>query len=652
MTGGTDNTIIQWDAETGQQTRQFNGHNDAIRTIAFSDDGKTMATADAGGTIFVWDFEAGSAGNGFGPTESGLDIMALSADGKWIASGARDGEVVLWESDGSRVGRFGQHDDPLTTLAFSRDAKLLASADTGKEVWLWDTIKREDIFELTGHNDGIVGVAFEGHHGRLLSASEDGIVRVWDTASGNWLAQIISTKSGWAVIDADGRFDGSIDAVREIAWSGSDGDIDLDRLSDRFYQTGLLPYMLDPNAPQLAAAEPVKEEQAAPAPKAVAVPVQQTVRSLPPPSVVELKESLGDAPKVKLLSPKNGESVEGESIEVTLQVIDEGSGVDEIRLFHNGRVVTDSGNRAATLTDRSGNKRLIHNFEVLLANGENHFSAVAFSSKRVESEAAQATITLQGAPKKPSLRVLAVGINEYKNPALNLNYGVPDAKGILKAFEKGGEGMFEKVTLDGVFDQNATKAAILSAIHNLRDSDPDDVVVVYMAGHGELTAAGEWYFLPYDVIYPEREEQITALGLSSTELNTEISKIGGRKVMLLIDSCKSGGAVNAFRGFEERKAIRQLARSTGIHIVAATAQDQFAVELSRLSHGLFTYAVLEALAGGADGGRKDGFVSVREMLAYIEDRMPELSMKERSSPQYPVINSRGMDFPVSVALTN
>lgn len=664
MTGGTDNTVIQWDTATGQQTRNFNGHSGAIKAIAFSEDGKTMATADIGGTIYVWDFEAGSAGNGFGPTESGLDAMALSADGKWLASGDKNGEVVLWERDGDRVGRFGRHDDPLTTLAFSRDAKFLASADTGKEVWLWDTIKRDDIFELTGHNDGIVGVAFEGRHGRLLSASEDGIVRAWDTASGNWLAKIISTKSGWAVIDADGRFDGSIDAVRDIAWTGNDGDIDLDRLSDRFYQTGLLPYMLDPNAPRLAATAPAKEEPAtkpeepkstpdpAPAPKAVAVPVQQTVRNLPPPSVAELKESLEDAPKIKLLSPKHGETLEGESVEVTVQVTDEGSGVDEIRLFHNGRVVTDSGNRAATLTDRSGNKRLIHNFEVLLASGENYFSAVAFSSKRVESESAKATVTLQGAPKKPSLRVLAVGINNYKNPALNLNYGVPDAKGILKAFEKGGEGMFETVTLAGVFDQDATKDSILSAIHELRDSDPNDVVVVYLAGHGELTSAGEWYFLPYDLIYPEREEQITKLGLSSTELNSEISKIGGRKVMLLIDSCKSGGAVSAFRGFEERKAIRQLARSTGVHIVAATAQDQFAVELSRLSHGLFTYTVLEALAGAADGGRKDGFVSVREMLAYVEDRMPELSMKERSSPQYPVINSRGMDFPVSVALTN
>ncbi|MBL4721693.1 MAG: hypothetical protein JKY20_11255, partial [Alphaproteobacteria bacterium] len=127
----------------------------------------------------------------------------------------------------------------------------------------------------------------------------------------------------------------------------------------------------------------------------------------------------------------------------------------------------------------------------------------------------------------------------------------------------------------------------------------------------------------HEVVYPEREEQLKSLGLASSAIQAEISKVGGRKVILLIDSCKSGGALVAFRGFEERKALRQLARSSGMHIVAAAAQDQFAGEVARLNHGVFTYVVLEALAGKADGSPKDGVVSVREMLSYVENRMPE-----------------------------
>lgn len=655
LTGESDGTIIQWDLATGREHRRFIGHDAEIRAIALSANGETMATADADGAIYVWNFEDGTAGERFGPEDEGLTSLAITADGKWIASGASDGEVVLWDDDGDRIGRFGSHDGPVVTLAFSPDGKILASADSDAEIQLWDVDDRDDIVVLEGHRDSIVGVTFEAQHGRLLSASEDGIVRVWDQASGEALARIISTKSGWAVIGSNGRFDGSLDAVRDIAWTGEDGEVDLDRLSDRFYQTGLLSYILDPKAPKLALATDVREEEEeakdAPAPRARAVAVPQ-IRKLPPPSPTVLIASLGDAPKIKMLSPRDGDTVEGESIEVTVQVIDEGSGVDEIRLFHNGRIVNSRGNRAATLTDRSGAKRLIHNFVVLLASGDNYFSAVAFSTTRVESKPAKVKVALRGLPKKPSLNVLAIGINTYKNASLNLNYGVPDAKGILKAFDRGGAAMFETVNLTGVYDEQATKEGILAALRNLRASDPNDVVVVYLAGHGELLEDGEWYFLPYDVVYPEKPEQVRRLGISSSELNAEIAKIGGRKVMLLIDSCKSGGALSKFRGFEERKAMRQLARATGVHIVAATAQDQYAVELNKLGHGLFTYAVLEALAGNADGGRKDGFVSVREMLAYIEDRMPELSMRERSSPQYPVIDSRGMDFPLAVAQIN
>lgn len=652
LTGESDGTIIQWDLASGRQVRRFSDHDGEIRAIVLSADGKTMATADSDGAIYVWDFEDGTAGERFGPEEEGLSALAITADGKWIASGASDGEVVLWDNAGDRIGRFGGHDGPVVTLAFSPDGKILASADNDTEIQLWDVEDRDDTIELEGHRDAVVGVAFEAH-GRLLSASEDGIVRVWDPATGAALARIVSTTSGWAVIGGNGRFDGSLDAVRGIAWTGDDGDIDLDRLSDRFYQTGLLTYLLDPKAPKLAAAPDagtqVDDAKAAPIPRAIAAP---RVRALPPPSPEVLIESLGDAPSIKLLSPRDGDTVEGETIEVTVQVIDEGSGVDEIRLFHNGRIVKDRGNRAATLTDRSGAKRLIHNFEVLLAPGDNYFTAVAFSTTRVESKPAKARVSLRGLPKKPSLHVLAIGINQYKNASLNLNYGVPDAKGMLDAFGKGGQSMFDTVNLIGVYDKDATKENILAAIQNLRNSDPNDVVVVYLAGHGELLDNGEWYFLPYDVVYPERPEQVKRLGISSSELNAGIAEIGGRKVMLLIDSCKSGGALAKFRGFEERKAMRQLARATGVHIVAATAQNQFAVELSTLNHGLFTYAVLEALAGSADGGRKDGFVTVREMLAYVEERMPELSMRERSSPQYPVIDSRGMDFPLSVAQAN
>ena len=122
----------------------------------------------------------------------------------------------------------------------------------------------------------------------------------------------------------------------------------------------------------------------------------------------------------------------------------------------------------------------------------------------------------------------------------------------------------------------STRDRILGSIRALRDTAPEDMAVIYLAGHGEIAEDGTWYFLPYEVTFPERQEQLMQLGLSSKQLQEEIAHIGARKVVVLIDACKSGGALISLRGFEERKALLQLARSSGVHVVAAAAQDQFA----------------------------------------------------------------------------
>ena len=75
---------------------------------------------------------------------------------------------------------------------------------------------------------------------------------------------------------------------------------------------------------------------------------------------------------------------------------------------------------------------------------------------------------------------------------------------------------------------------------------------------------------------------------------------------------------------------------------------QFAGEIESLHHGIFTYTVLQALAGAADGAPKDNVVSVREMLSYVENEMPDVSQKHRSKAQFPVVDSRGMDFPLAL----
>ena len=95
------------------------------------------------------------------------------------------------------------------------------------------------------------------------------------------------------------------------------------------------------------------------------------------------------------------------------------------------------------------------------------------------------------------------------------------------------------------------------------------------------------------------------------------------------------------------KAIAQLARATGTHWLTASGSEQFASEFAQLGHGAFTYVLLEALKGGADKGG-DKRITVKELDAYLQEQVPEVTAKHKGTPQYPASYGYGNDFPIFI----
>ena len=91
-------------------------------------------------------------------------------------------------------------------------------------------------------------------------------------------------------------------------------------------------------------------------------------------------------------------------------------------------------------------------------------------------------------------------------------------------------------------------------------------------------------------------------GISNTAISEAIKRCKAQKVFVMIDACKSGKLILAMRSTEARKALVQLARSTGTYIISASTDRRYAAELKDLGHGVFTYTLLEGLQG--KGGEK------------------------------------------------
>ncbi|RYN76833.1 hypothetical protein AA0119_g13569, partial [Alternaria tenuissima] len=134
-----DGTVQVWDAGSGKAVQTLKGHSSLVKAVAFSPDGKTLASASRDGTVKVWDAGSGKAVQTLKGHSWGVYAVAFSPDGKTLASASDDGTVQVWDAgSGKAVQTLKGHSSLVKAVAFSPDGKTLASASYDKTIKLWD----------------------------------------------------------------------------------------------------------------------------------------------------------------------------------------------------------------------------------------------------------------------------------------------------------------------------------------------------------------------------------------------------------------------------------------------------------------------------------------------------------------------------------
>jgi len=585
-------------------------------------------TSSDGGQVIVLALSTGKGAVNFmlmiWDSRTGREIKAYPASNRFTVS--PDGRSVLFSRNGTpathemtlceiATGRtlttFRGHRDLIDVMNFSQDGKTIVSGGADKILKLWDAATGAEKMTFTGHDSGVYSAIITPDGRGIISSASDGTTRFWEATTGRQIATYLAFTDGeWMAMTPEGYFHASPKAARYLNVTIGNQVYSIDNFYEKFFNPVYVTSVLQGKKMETAG---------------------------------DIRKGILSPPDVRITAPLPGGVFNKDTLTVYVAARDTGGGIDEIRLYHNGKAV-GGDTRAIKIISR-GNEA-IREYTVSLVDGVNTFRATGFSTDRTESNPYELVVTLAAPSKDVSLYVLAVGINRYKNPALNLNYAEPDAKGIAGFFRKQGGGLFKKVTVREILNEQATRKNIAAQLSQLQNTHPQDAVLIYLAGHGE-NISDKWYFIPHELTYPEREEDVKAKALSSDELSGYIRNIKAQKILLLVDACKSGAVLIAFRGFEDRKALSQLSRSTGVHVVAASAKDQFAAEVKDLGHGVFTYTLLQGLSGKAAGPGET--VTVRKLMGYVEEQLPEITKKYKQEAQYPVVDSRGMDFPLVIA---
>ncbi len=607
--GADANTIELYDTTQAKKLATLNGHSNLVTALAVSPDDKMVISGSSDDTIRLWSLATKTQTKQIPANVGGLYSIAVSPDGKILAGGGLSNRAKLWDpNSGMLLRTLVTHSDSVYGVTFSPNNKTLATLGNGIiELWDLNTGVR------TGNFSGYMTRMAFSPDGRILATADQGVVRLRDSRTGDELASMIAVgDQDWLVVTPEGFFDGSPAAWNNILWRFSPQLYDVapaEAFFNEFYYPDLLADVMTGKSPR--------------ATKAIA----QRDRRQPRLGLSVSDDSMADSEVVTRFA------------QVKISITDAAAGAKDVRLFRNGSLVKVW--HGDVLKGQSGT---VLEASIPVVAGTNRLAAYAFNNDNIKS--ADATIEIKGGEnlrRKGVAYLLTVGVNRYANAQYNLKYAVADAQDFAAEFKRQQTvlGNYERVEVISLTDEQATKEHLLKVLVDLAGkSQPEDAVVIYFAGHG-TAQQNRFFLIPHDLGYAGERTQlddkslqnILTHSISDGELEHALENVDAGQLLLVIDACNSGQALEAEekrRGPMNSRGLAQLAYEKGMYILTAAQSYQAAQETARLGHGFLTYSLVEEglKTSIADRAPRDGKVFLREWLDFATERVPAMQREE------------------------
>lgn len=611
-----DATMKIHDLETGKLLTYFEWENAAVYSLLFHPNDLYVFTSRLDNSLQMWETDTKKEVRNFIGHTNIISSIQLSNDQHTLLSSSWDGTIRLWDvGTGLMAKKLKGHQGPVHTAIFSNDGQFVYSGGADRTIKMWDISTSKIVRTFEGHHGEVTSLIFSPDNKMLISHSVDGVTKFWDLSTGKeFFEHIHLGETDWMAKTPGGFFNGTGDSRKYIHFVDGLKTYAVDQFFDEFYRPDLLPKIFQNRS---------KSDEAK--------SIQGSLKRSPPPTL-----------KLAAIPSAKGKA------EVFVKIIDNGNGATDLKLFHNGKSIPLD--RESLAFPASRGQATTYKHAVDLISGVNIFSATAKNEDNIESDVETAELFSDHIAKNSTCYIVAVGINEYKNGKLNLNFARADAESFGKLIQQKGGQLFKNVELHTLYDKDATRQKILNKLDELSlKVGHEDVLVFYYAGHGSMVD-NKFYFIPTESSRLYEAQSLHKEAIEANLLQEKLKHVKALKQLIIMDACQSGGSVEllATRGANEEKAIAQLSRSAGIHVIASAGSEQFATEFASLGHGLFTYALIKGLEGEADGAPKDGKVTIYELKSYIDDQVPEITRKLKGNPQYPYTFSKGHDFPLVI----
>ena len=675
ITAGKDKRIILWDLDRLEMIHNFQSSIYRINQIAFTEDGQDIIIGFSNGAIRKtnlqtnrtvsnrarlapvqieqgWEFLLTTISS-YSSNEAIFKLYLLqqskNIDGAYNTihniklywdSNWESNQVIIQQTGhkGKAVKQYEKalrHGDvlsPSTLMDFS-----LLTAQSGdysatvnnNQLTVYDKNSHSEKFTKTlDHTDRITSVAINAVYNFVATSSWDGMIKFWDLDNGQLLTTFGAFGgSDFVYLNPDNYYFASKGALDNIGFV-TDGQIFSFDQFDLMY-----------NRPDLVFKELPYMDNAMVSNYHLAYKKRLTKLGL---TEADLKIS-SDIPEIKVVNNTGATSYDGKAY-FDISIADKLYALKSYHVLVNG----------VPIYSRSGKiingKELKFRDTININPGDNLIQFYATNDQGVSSFKKSFKLVSYQKSVSSDMYLISIGCSKYEQSEYNLKYAAKDANDIAKFFKSNKQ--FNHVHIKNLIDEEVTKGKIIDLKTFISSAKENDVILLFIAGHGVLDANLDYYIAAYNMDFQKPQDN----GIPFWYFDNLLDQTKSRKKIMLIDACHSGEIdkseittdtttlveqdndlvfraagtsvknINEINSFELSKIVfADVRESNGSTVISSAGGAEYALEGDKWGNGIFTHALLTGLGTGEADLNQDKTILVSELQEYLMFTVNKLS---------------------------